>query len=208
MKRGGPKEELKQLKRFVSKLENHFLLRHLGVVTLDPPSEAEVLDVASYVVLTHGAFENFVEGLSLWALSRLEQSWLIKKRATRCTASLLLFYPAPSDSTPPGAASSVFNTIRLAVEEAKSDLSNRIQNNNGITPRHLKELFRPLGVDVPNDPVLTASLDLLVRMRHEWAHQYRFGATVRRSASAVRETVGDCISFAEKLSDGVRMAKP
>lgn len=104
MRRGGPQEELRQLKRFVIKLENHFLLRHLGTATLSPPSEAEVLDVASYVVLTHGAFENFVEGLSLWALSRLEQSWLLRKRATRCTASLLLFYPAPGESTKPGAA--------------------------------------------------------------------------------------------------------
>jgi hypothetical protein len=208
MRREGPLEELKQLKRFVGKLEKHFLLPHLGVITLTPPSDAEVLDVASYIVLTHGAFENFIEGLSLWALKRLEQSWLLNKRATRCTASLLLFHPVPGENTPPGAASTVFNTIRLAVIEAKSDLSNKIQQNNGITPRHLKSLFRPLGVEIPSDPVLTASLDSLVSMRHEWAHQSRFGATVRRSARDVQMTVMDCISFAEKLSEEVRKAKP
>jgi len=208
MRRGGPQEELRKLKRFVGKLENNFLLRHLGVVTLAPPSDAEILDVAAYIVLTHGAFENFVEGLSLWALMRLEQSWLLKKRATRCTASLLLFYPIPGESTPLGAASSVFNTIRLAVDEAKADLSNKIHLNNGITRRHLKALFRPLGIDVPDDPVLTASLDSLVSMRHEWAHQYRFGAMVRRSARDVQKTVMDCISFAKKLSKEVQEAKP
>lgn len=209
MSRVGPQEELRRLKQFVSKLENHFLLEHLKKKpSLAPPSNAETLDVASYVVLTHGAFENFVEGLSWWALKRVEQSWLLRKRATRCTASLLLFHPSPSESSPLGTASTVFNTIRLAVDEAKTNLSNKIQSNNGITPRHLKALFRPLGVDIPNDPILIASLDLLVSMRHRWAHQYRFGATVRPYARDVRKTAIDCINFAEKLTDEVKNAKP
>src|SRR2546421_625763 len=148
MRREGPQEELRQLKRSVTKLENHFLLRYLGAVTLSPPSDTEIRDVAAYIVLTHGAFENFVEGLSLWVLQRLEQSWFLRQRATRCTASLLLFHPVPSENTLSGAASTVFNTIRLAVDAAKTDLSNKIEHNNGITPRHLKVLFRPLGVDI------------------------------------------------------------
>jgi hypothetical protein len=206
MTQKGPAEELKVLKQFVKKLEKQFLLPHMGAVTFTPPKDKEVLDVASCVVLTHGAIENFVEGLSLWALTRLEHNWVFKKRASRCTASLLLFQPIPGESVTLGA--SVFDTIRLAVKQAKDDLSKKIGQNNGITPRHLQTLFRPLGVDVPNDPVLTASLELLVTMRHEWAHQYRFGAKVVRSASDVRMTVLDCLLFAERLSNEARKANP
>ena len=70
MTRTGPKAEFAALGRAITGLERHFLRGHLGAPTLVEPSPAEVLDVAAYVVLAHGALENFVEGLALWVLRR------------------------------------------------------------------------------------------------------------------------------------------
>lgn len=66
MTRKGPGEELKNLRRFIGEAERKFLTPHLQQVTLGTPSRDEELDVAAFVVLAHGAVENFIEGIGLW----------------------------------------------------------------------------------------------------------------------------------------------
>jgi hypothetical protein len=205
MKRTGPKVELEALRRDVKEIESHFVLSHLGPPNLSTPKRKEILDVAAYVVLVHGALENFIEGLALWVVGRSVSSWTMQRRTTRSTASLLLYQAVPPDTEP---VPSVFDNLRNALEEAKESVSRSVYDNNGITPDHLRALFLPLGVNVPTDPVLTASLDLLVRMRHEWAHRYRFGAKVIKSASDAQTTVSDCLKLAEKLSAEAAAVRP
>jgi hypothetical protein len=193
-----PGREVKRLRVFLQLIERHFILKHLGASTLGAPSQEETLDVAAYVVLAHGALEDFMEGVSLWVLGRVHDSWQFKKRATRSTASLLLHLgDKPDDYT---TSQSVFDSLRLALHDAKSLFSRHLEQNHGIAMNHLRSLFRPLGIDVPETPTLVASLELLVSMRHEWAHQYRFGAKTIRTASDVRTTVADCVAIAESLA--------
>jgi hypothetical protein len=63
MKQSGPSVELKALVRSVKEIETRFVVPHIGPPTLKTPSRKEILDVAAYVVLVHGALENFAEGL-------------------------------------------------------------------------------------------------------------------------------------------------
>jgi hypothetical protein len=203
MRQTGPKAELLALRRYLTELETHFLGRHLSPATLAPPDRAEILDVGAYVVLAHGAMENFIEGLALWVLNRLVSNWTTSQRATRCTASILL-YQEPGRIE----AATVYDNIRDALTVANKSLSHAIQENNGISPRHLKSLFHPLGVNVPDDPVLAGSLDMVVAMRHHWAHQYRYGATVAKSAQDARTAVADCLEFAKRLSEAAASARP
>ena len=65
MKKAGPKAELAALKRTVKELEAKFLAPYPPGKGLKQPNRAEELDVAAYIVLVHGALENFVEGLAL-----------------------------------------------------------------------------------------------------------------------------------------------
>jgi hypothetical protein len=206
MKRKGPKAELETLRRFVKEAEAKFLRTHMTAPTLGGPTRDEVLDVAAFVVLAHGALENFVEGVGLWALEAMERSWSTKKRSSRCVTSLLLYQTAPGDDSEE--ARTVFDNLRKAITEAKSTTSRQIEQNNGIAMPHLRSLFRPLGIDVPEDPQLTGSLDLLISMRHQWAHQYRFGAKVMKIASDVKKTTDDCLALAEKLAKQAITARP
>jgi hypothetical protein len=207
MKRDGPKVELNRLRRLVREAEDQFVKSHLGAPKLSPPSRREILDVAAYVVLIHGAFENFVEGLALWVLGRSVNNWTMKKRTTRSTASLLLYQGIPPDDAP-GQQLSVYDNLRNSLDLAKTRVSGAVQSNNGIEIQHLRSLFLPLGVNVPDDPILTASLNLLVKMRHQWAHQYRYAAIVTRSANDARTTVSDCLTLAQKLSAEVAALRP
>jgi len=205
MKRTGPKRELAALESSIKELRRRFVARHLGPPSLAPPTEDEILDVAAYVVLAHGALENFIEGLALWVVGRAVSNWTTKKKTTRCTTSLLLYQSAPSDS---GAIPSVFENIRVALELAKERVSKSVYDNNGVTLAHLRTLFLPLGVTVPTDPLLSASLDLLVKMRHQWAHQYRYGAKVVTSAHDAETTVLDCLKIARRLSAEASTLRP
>jgi hypothetical protein len=206
MKRKGPRAELQALRRFIGEAEAKFLRPHLPTSTLGTPSREELLDVAAFVVLAHGALENFIEGVGLWALESLESSWVMRRRTSRCVTSLLLYQSVPSDHS--NQVLSVFDNLRLAIADAKSAASRQIEQNNGIGMRQLRTLFRPLGIDVPEDPQLTGSFELLISMRHQWAHQYRYGATVVKFASDVKKTTDDCLALAQKLANQARLARP
>jgi hypothetical protein len=201
----GPSIELKALTRSIREVEKRFLQPHLASSALAPPSQQEILDVAAYIVLVHGALEDFTEALAQWLLGRSVKSWTFKKKTTRCTASLLLYQKAPPTDAPPR---SVFDNIRTALDEAKTKVSRDIFENHGITVDHMRALFTPLGVDVPSDPILVASLDLLVTMRHQWAHHDHRGAKVLKSAKDAQTTVSDCVALAQKLSAAVAAVRP
>lgn len=156
--------------------------------------------MAAFVVLVHGAIENFAEGLTIWIAKRVEADWMKKRRVTRSTASVLLSAKCTIDYGV--STSSVFDNLRLALRDANSERSSAAEKNHGIAPEHLRRLLVPLGVDIPSDPILIGSLNTLVSMRHEWAHQYRFGAKNLKGAQDVKKTTDDCLVLAGKLSAG------
>lgn len=142
----------------------------------------------------------------LWALESIEHNWIMHKRASRSLASLFLYEGALGDDCE--TQFSVFDNIRNSIANAKSSTSIRIEKNNGIATRNLRALFRPLGIDVPEDPQLTGSLELLVSLRHQWAHQYRYGAKVAKFASDIKNTSDDCLILAERLAKGAKSVRP
>jgi hypothetical protein len=103
---------------------------------------------------------------------------------------------------------SVFDNIRTALNGAQTTFSKTVHDNHGITLNHLRTLFMPLGVNVPADPVLTASLELLVTMRHQWAHQDRRRTKVVKSAKDAQTAVSDCLTLAKKLSAEAAALRP
>jgi len=205
MRRNGPNIELKALERSVKEVEARFLTPHLGPPTLTAPNRNEILDVAAYVVLVHGALENFVEGLAQWVLDKSVTNWTNQKKTTRSTISLLLHHKVPPDDI---STLSVFDNIRKALDDAKERMSKVIHDNHGIALDNLRTLFMPLGVNLPTDTVLIASLTLLITIRHQWAHQDRRITKVFKSASDMQTTVSDCLKLAKKLSDDVASIRP
>ena len=201
MATSGPVIELRRLERFLRDIESRYLTPHLQTQTLRPPSRDEELDVAAFVVLAHGALENFAEGLAIWIAGRVEANWLKKRRLSRSSASLLLRLKYQADDETD--TSTVFDVLRRALFAAKVERSAAANANNGVTPKHLRSLLAPLGVDLPSDATLVASLEGLVSTRHEWAHQYRFGAKTPRTAGDMKKIADDCRQFAKQLAANV-----
>lgn len=203
-----PARELKAFKRFVKEATDRYLTPHLANAPLAHPTRAEALDGAACVVLVHGALENLSEGLALWVMRKVEATWIYRKRATRSMAAMLLYASPPKLEDQVDGTLTVFDNLRLALEEAKKTGSNQVEKNHGVALKHLRSLLLPVGINVTNDAQLTASLEKLVSMRHEWAHQYRFGAKKSRSAQDVKLIVDDCVKMAEKLAADVAAARP
>lgn len=201
MPSSGPRSELRSLRRFIAEVDQRYLAPHIATTSLGAIGRDEELDVAAFAVLTHGAFENFLEGLSVWALHRIEENWVARRRASRSTSALLLEARVEIDHEKE--TRSVFDILRESLKNAKALHSKIIEKNHGIATKHLHSLLAPLGIDVPTDPILIGSLNTLVKMRHQWAHQYRFGAKSSKSAADARMTVGDCLSLAERLCSNV-----
>src|SRR4051812_39013797 len=95
---GGPKAELLRLKRSALEFEKQFLTKHLSVSvpSLYPPGRKEKVDTAAYVVLVHGALENFFEGLALWTLGRIVRKWTTSQKPSASTVAILLHQPCPA----------------------------------------------------------------------------------------------------------------
>jgi hypothetical protein len=201
MPNAGPKIELRRLEAFFEEVEARYLKPHVSSNTFDPPSRGEQLDVAAFVVLIHGAFENFIEGLTIWMASRIESNWIKRRRVSRSTAALLFHAKCNVDYE--SDARTAFDMLRGALASAQVERSAAVKANNGTATAHLRSLLVPLGVDIPNDPVLVASLEALVAMRHEWAHQYRFGVRTPRGARDVKQTADDCLGLARQLAANI-----
>jgi len=195
-----PSVEFRRLERFVRELELKYLAPHMKP-SLAPPSRDEQLDVAAFVVLTHGAIENFIEGLTIWMADRVAKNWLNRHRVTRSTAALLFRAKCKIDEDTN--LKTTFDVIRTALDEAKADRTTAVHKNNGIELKHMRQLLAPLGVDIPTDPLLAASLDTLVLIRHQWAHQNRFGAQTPRNAVDVKKTADDCLALSQQLSSHI-----
>ena len=205
MTKTGPRLELAALRRLIKEVEVHFVVAHLGPPRLSPPGRDEILHVAAYAVLVHGALENFIEGLALWVVGRSVANWTKHKRMTRSTASLLLYQTAPSED---GQLLSVFDNIRTALDLAKNRVSKSVFDNNGITLDHLKTLPAPR-----RKCTRRSRLDRLPRTaRHDaapvGASVPDTGAKVIRSAKDAQTTVSDCLTLAERLSAEAVAVRP
>ena len=132
-------------------------------------------------------------GLALWVLGKSVANWTKRKKQHVCSSirnRLPMMLRPYLCST----------TLGLHSTTQKTRMFKVVNDNHGTTLDHLRTLFTPLGVNVPADPVLTASLELLVMMRHQRAHQNRRRTKVVKSAKDAQTTVSDCLLLARKLS--------
>ncbi len=202
----GPGLELIRLRKAIADLEATFLLQQLAPPPLSVPSRSDQLATTAFLVMAHAAFEYFAENVAQWALGRIVDSWTMKQRIGRGTATLLLYR---GERELPETDESVFDQVRLALDNGKQTLSKLLhKENNGVSQKHLRALFYSVGIEVPTDPVLVSSLQRLVTARHEGAHGKVFGATVVMSAQDAKIVVEDCLKLAEKLVTSAKASRP
>lgn len=161
----------------ISALENRLLDVELKYIAphsnpLEPPN-VYALDVQSYFVLCHAAFEEFAESLCMVMMNHIEDSFVNKKQFSKCTLCFLHFDIGKSVTVEEyDQKYSLFDHIRKQIRERKSKLSEyAMVNNHGVNIKYLRNLFLPLGLEMPTGNEKN-SLEQLATLRGFYAHAH------------------------------------
>lgn len=168
-----------ELKKKYNDLEDHVLTLLIQFIAphLDPLQKPDDynLDVHSFCILCHAAFEEFLEDITLFSVDTIEKEFTNKPRKfSYATLCLLHFDEYPKSKLGENTSPFVFNEyITERIKARKADLSRyAIQENHGIDVKYLRKILLPIGIEVPNSPTETSALTQLKEIRGAYAHSY------------------------------------
>lgn len=199
------------IKGYVKTLEDRLLDIEIQFISshtnpTEPPS-AYAIDVQSYAVLCHAAFEEYAESLCMRILDEIESRWVNNKQYSAATLCLLHFDLEGTNHSIErwNDNSRFYDFIRNEIHNRKSKLSTyALQNNHGVSVKYLHSLFLPVGLDMPQDVNEKNSLEQLARLRGFYAHAHtvtRPNAVTITSPQAAVLTVVDVLSYMNKMAN-------
>lgn len=195
-------DENRKLSDYLLELEIKYIENHKN--PLEQPDEYN-LDVRSYCVLCHAAFEEYIETLCIYTLNEIVVNFERNSRFSYSTLCLLHFCQSITlDDDKWSDEQMSYDYIRKILNEEKSTMSKQIfQNNHGIGLKYLKKLLIPLGLDLPHDIKHIGSLNQLTKLRGGFAHtSFRACSTI--SPDDARICVEDVYEMCMKLTDDVK----
>lgn len=164
------KDSLDKLELYLLELEEKYIDTHDD--PLEDPDKYK-LDVRSYCVLSHAAFEEFVENICLYTLNEIEDKFINTQRISYSTLCLLHFNGNNKtiDDDSWNDNDRIYDYLLAQLKSIKSVFSKYIVNqNHGVGVKYLKKLLIPLGLYTPLDIKHLTSLDNLTQYRGGYAH--------------------------------------
>lgn len=169
---------------------------------LERPDEYK-LDVHSFCILCHAAFEEFIEDVTLYSVNRIEREFNCPNRKfSFATLCLLHFDENAKKITDEKDWPNVYNDYLSArILKRKAELSRYAkQENHGIDIKYLRKLLLPIGIDVPRNPAEVSALTKLKEIRGAYAHSY---ARIQRVVTPedAENIVYDVLHMVERIKD-------
>lgn len=199
------------LKSEIAALEERFLAPWMPAQPTHRPEDFHH-DVKAYCVLAHAAFEEFVEEISLIALTAAKAAWQSKKFSVGTVALLLSYGEMVALAEDEDIDQKrVFDQVRNCIDACVTKHSNALANNHGFSIRYLRSILTPVGVDIPEDVRLLTSLSELAAARGSYAHSQsklaRYGQWKRADRPMAPEkakgAVSDCLELCQQLGQRV-----
>jgi hypothetical protein len=193
----------------IAGLEDRFISKWIPAEPSVQPEEFEH-DVKAFCVLTHAAFEEFAEEISLIVVKLARDAWLNKK-FSKATISLLLAYHAKLHIVDDEGQrqDKVFDQIRKGLDECVAAHSVALSKNHGFSLKYLRNILTPVGIDIPEDDLqMMGSLKELTEARGSYAHtlakralygQWRRAGRPMVPESA-RDAASDCLALCKELA--------
>jgi hypothetical protein len=178
--------DYRELSAYVNELAIKFIDKYIPADPSIHPS-AYVHDVRAYCVLSHAAFEEFIETAVVAVSSHAVDQWIARKRVNDVIPALLSWYGAKLkiDDDERSPETKPFDYLLPLIEEAKAEFSRKVYNNHGISILYLRGLLIPVAIEIKQDLNLLNSLQKLAEGRGIYAH------TVRTSDSNERPSRED-----------------
>ena len=136
------KDSLDKLELYLLELEEKYIDTHDD--PLEDPDKYK-LDVRSYCVLSHAAFEEFVENICLYTLNEIEDKFINTQRISYSTLCLLHFNGNTKtiDDDSWDDNDRIYDYLLGQIKSIKSEFSRYIMNqNHGVGLKYLKKLLQ------------------------------------------------------------------
>lgn len=190
-----PTDHLDQLRQLLQGYDDRFIAKYIPANPEEGPDDW-LLDVKAYCLLAHGAFEEYFESVSTHLMGQAERKWIYEKKLSVTLLMAVARYGlkceiAAEDEAP---ETKIYDHVRRLAEEAKKRFSHDVDGNHGISPKYLRSLLTPVGIEFLPDPVLSSSLIQLARERGKYAHRGSVNKCI--SPEDAKNCVDDCLLLA------------
>jgi hypothetical protein len=164
----------KDLFSYIKGLESKFVDPYLPADPSTPPSKY-AHDVRAFCVLSHAAFEEFVETVVLTVAAHAVDQWVTARKVNDVIPALLVWHGAKLkiDDKEKNPETKPFDYLRPLIEEAKAAFSREVHKNHGISILYLRNLLIPVAIEIKQDANLLNSLSKLAEGRGDYAHRGR-----------------------------------
>lgn len=203
---------LNQLRKYVKDIEEKFIKIHLEN-KLAAPDDYN-LDVKSYCILSHAAFEEFMETIALQVMSKSIKKYNNEGKISKPIISLMHFksnhdnyLDKDTDTLTIQSIEKIFDYNRQKLEEIKSNFSKEVHKNHGVSLKYLRKLLMPISLDIPTDVKWSNSLAKLADERGSYAHKYLDRGKVKQSISPedAQLVVVDCIELCNEVVNRAKL---
>jgi hypothetical protein len=203
---------VKELVLHISDVRSKFLSPFLPADPTHKPSDYEH-EVKAACVLSHAAFEEFIEKISLHVMEECLDRWHKRRQASDSLLALCLRYKLSivveddEDKT----QDRCFDLIRAALDEAKKKHSRQIDENHGFSIKYMRAALTPVFINPPDDFKLVSSLKTLTAARGSFAHsasrnaEYSLNPRSSRAKSPLApenawEAIDDCLEICKGIA--------
>lgn len=163
-----------ELKAYVAELGAKFVDRHIPA---DPNASPDsyVYDVKAYCILSHAAFEEFIERVALGLTDYATKQWMSHRKVSDVIIALLCSHGGKMkiDEDENSLETKPFDYLRPLIDEAKTSFSKTIHKNHGVSILYLRTLLIPVAIEITQDSNLLNSLKKLTEGRGNYAHKWR-----------------------------------
>jgi len=198
-----------QLVDYIAEIENKFLAVHI-VNTLATPTEYN-LDVKSYCILCHAAFEEFIEFIALQTMTIAIKKYQNELKISKPIISLMHFkggytnyLDKDTEHLSIDKIVTTYDYTRKKLDEIKSSFSKEVYGNHGVSLKYLRNLLMPVSVDIPTDVNWSNSLEKLANERGAYAHKFlEDSGRVKQSIDpeTAKVIVSDCLNLCEEIKE-------
>lgn len=163
----------KELLKEINKLHFRYMRKHLSAITIDNMEDYE-LDAKSYTILCHAALENFIESIAEILIKHAMHIFIYDKKVSSILLSFCIFKDIDiKDADDNGWKSDIRSLVKTPLEDAVNTFTNYLnQSNHGIKVKNLKEILRPVGIDIKSSQPLITSLEYFTNLRGKFAHRF------------------------------------
>ena len=163
-----------ELKAYLTELAEKFVDSYIPANPSTVPDEYS-FHVKAYCILSHAAFEEFIEDVALGVTDYAAEQWRSQRKISDVLLALLCWHGSKMkiDDNEDSQERIPFDYLRPLIDDAKASFSKEVNRNHGVSILYLRNLLIPVAIEISQDANQLNSLKKLAEGRGVYAHKGR-----------------------------------